>query len=83
MGLRMRGDHALQEGLFNFSRLNDFVPADHPLRPMEDLVNESLKRLNGLFSSIGGDTGRGSVAPRSGCERCCCRCSSSCGACVS
>ena len=59
----MRGDDELQEGLFSFSKLDDFVPTDHPLRPMKDLVNESLKRLNGLFNSIYADTGRASVAP--------------------
>ena len=59
----MRGEDELQEGLFSFSKLEDFVPADHPLRPMKDLVNESLKRLNGLFNTIYADTGRASVAP--------------------
>ncbi len=40
----------IQEQLFDEG--TKFVPADHPLRPVRLLVNEALKRLNGLFSVI-------------------------------
>jgi len=53
----------MQEGMFSFSRLEDFVPSDHPLRSIADLVNEALKGMNGLFNSIYADTGRASIAP--------------------
>lgn len=43
----MRGSDALQEALFTFSKLEDFVPDDHPLRAVKNLVNESLQRLTG------------------------------------
>ncbi|CAB3802060.1 hypothetical protein LMG28614_05536 [Paraburkholderia ultramafica] len=45
----MRGLDEMQEPLFTTVKLEDFVPADHPLRPVRLLVNEALKRLNGLF----------------------------------
>jgi len=44
-------------------QLEDFVPADHPLRAIRDLVNQALGRLNGLFNLIYADTGRASIAP--------------------
>ncbi len=58
----MRGSNAVQEALFMFSKLDDFVSTDHPLRTIQSLVNESLSRLNGLFNNIYADTGRASVA---------------------
>lgn len=59
----MRGSDGMQEELFTVARLEDFVPADHPLRPVRVLVNEALGRLNGLFNSIYADGGRASIAP--------------------
>ena len=59
----MRGSDAMQESLFMVNKLNDFVPADHPLRAIRLLVNEALVRLNGLFNTIYADTGRESIAP--------------------
>ena len=59
----MRGCDEMQESLFTVAKLEDFVPADHPLRPLRELINEALKRLNGLFNVIYADTGRASIAP--------------------
>ena len=59
----MRGMDEMQEPLFTTVKLEDFVPADHPLRPVRLLVNEALKRLNGLFNVIYADSGRASIAP--------------------
>lgn len=59
----MRGCDEIQESLFTVAKLEDFVPADHPLRPLRELINEALKRLNGLFNVIYADTGRASIAP--------------------
>lgn len=59
----MRGSDGMQESLFMMSKLDDFVPSDHPLRPIQVLVNEALARLNGLFNEIYADTGRESIAP--------------------
>ena len=59
----MRGTDGMQESLFTMSKLEDFVPADHPLRPIRMLVNEALARLNDLFNEIYADSGRPSIAP--------------------
>ena len=53
----------MQETLFTVAKLEYFVPADHPLRPIRKLVNEALERLNGLFNQIYADAGRPSIAP--------------------
>ncbi|MCC6246734.1 MAG: IS5 family transposase [Rubrivivax sp.] len=59
----MRGADGMQEALFTAAKLEDFVPADHPLRPIRVLVNDALGRLNGLFNTIYADSGRASIAP--------------------
>jgi transposase len=59
----MRGADTMQERLFTMARLEDFVPADHPLRAIQGMVNEALKRLNGLFNEMYADHGRASIAP--------------------
>lgn len=59
----MRGSDGMQETLFTVAKLEDFVPADHPLRSIASLVNEALKGLNALFNAIYADTGRASIAP--------------------
>jgi transposase len=59
----MRGPDEMQEGLFSFSRLESFVPEDHPLRAVRELVNRSLKGLNDLFQELYAETGRASIAP--------------------
>lgn len=59
----MRGADSIQESLFTVAKLDDFVPADHPLRSIRTLVNEALVRLNSLFNIIYADSGRDSIAP--------------------
>lgn len=59
----MRGSDGLQEGLFTLAKLDDFVPADHPLRAIRVLVNEALAGLNSRFNQIYADGGRASIAP--------------------
>ncbi len=57
----MRGMDEMQQPLFTTVKLEEFVPADHPLRPLRLLVNQALKRLNGLFGTIYADSGRASI----------------------
>ena len=62
----MRGADTFTESLFTLRKLEDFVPADHPLRPIRVMVNEALVRMDGLFAGmyeadIKG--GRPSIAP--------------------
>lgn len=59
----MRGTDGMQESMFLMATLNDFVPADHPLRPVSVIVNQALKGLNELFNQIYADGGRASIAP--------------------
>ena len=59
----MRGTDAMQESLFTVAKLDDFVPVDHPLRSIRELVNQALRWLNGLFNAIYADTGCESIAP--------------------
>jgi len=62
----MRGADSFQEQLFTMKRLEDFVPVDHPLRPIRERVNHALVKLDGLFARMYADEHRGgrpSIAP--------------------
>lgn len=62
----MRGPDTFTEGLFTMRRLDDFVPADHPLRRIRVMVNEALAKMDGLFSRMyeaDVKRGRPSIAP--------------------
>ena len=59
----MRGADLMQEGLFSFKRLEEFVPADHPLRVIRTILNAALARLNADFNAMYAPTGRDSIAP--------------------
>lgn len=62
----MRGVDVFSEQLFTIKRLEDFVPANHPLRPVREMVNAALQRLDGLFDRMydaGAAGGRPSIAP--------------------
>jgi transposase len=59
----MRGSDGMQEALFTVAKLEDFVPSDHPLRPIRILVNEALVQLNGLFNDLYANHGRPSIPP--------------------
>ena len=38
----MRGADTFTESLFTLRRLEDFVPEQHPLRPIRDMVRQDL-----------------------------------------
>jgi transposase len=62
----MRGADVFSEQLFTVKRLDGFIPADHPLRPVREMVNEALGRLDGLFEKMyepAWKGGRPSIAP--------------------
>ena len=48
----MRGADRFTERLFTLSRLKDFIPSDHPLRPIRAMVNQALSQMDALFSSM-------------------------------
>jgi hypothetical protein len=43
----MRGPDVMQDTLFAVRSLESYVPTDHPLRPVRDILNEALKRMDG------------------------------------
>ena len=62
----MRGAEIFTESLFTMRHLDDFVPTQHPLRPVRVMVNAALKNLEPLSSSMyAADVkgGRPSIAP--------------------
>lgn len=62
----MRGADGYSESLFTVVRLEQFVPADHPLRPIRQWLNEALGEMDSKFSAMyEADVkgGRPSIAP--------------------
>lgn len=59
----MRGFDITQEALFSTIKLDDFVPATHPLRKIRELVDVALRRMSGLFGTLYADSGRASIPP--------------------
>lgn len=62
----MRGADTFTESLFTLRKLEDFVPAEHPLRTIRSMVNEALAKMGGLFVAMyaaDAKGGRPSVAP--------------------
>jgi hypothetical protein len=53
--------------------LEDSVPAQHPLRAIDPLVNEVLAALDGESAKVYAESGRLSIAPDGCCGHCCCR----------
>jgi transposase len=67
----MRGHDTYTETLFSLHKLDDFIPAEHPLRAIRQMVNVALGKMDALFSSmyeadIKG--GRPSIAPEKLCS---------------
>ena len=63
----MRGADTFTESPFTLHRLEDFIPANHPLlRPIRQMVNEALGKMDDLFASMyeaPSKGGRPSIAP--------------------
>jgi transposase len=59
----MRGEDFRSEGLFSYLRLEDRIPADHPLRAIRVLVEAALKELSPAFDRLYAREGRPSIAP--------------------
>ncbi|WP_253186065.1 transposase, partial [Xanthomonas oryzae] len=62
----MRDVDVFSEQLFTVKRLEEFIPANHPLRPVREMVNDALRRLDGLFERMYAPNdkgGRPSIAP--------------------
>jgi transposase len=59
----MRGRDDLSEGLFSYVRLEERVPADHPLRAIRALTDEAFRSLNHRFDGLYSSMGRPSIPP--------------------
>jgi transposase len=59
----MRGADVTQEGLFVVRSSADYVPAEHPLRPIREILNTALREMDALFASMYASSGRDSVPP--------------------
>jgi transposase len=59
----MRGQDDRSEGFFSYVRLEERIPADHPLRPIRALADAALGSLNKRFEGLYSTMGRPSIAP--------------------
>jgi transposase len=59
----MRGADITQESLFTTRTTAAFVPADHPLIEIREILNQALRALNERFDDMYVERGRLSVAP--------------------
>ena len=59
----MRGRDDRSEGFFSYIRLEERVPADHPLRLIRQLADEALSALHRRFEGLYSSTGRPSIPP--------------------
>lgn len=63
LGNAMRRADQRSEGIFGYVRLEQRVPADHPLRAIRDLVDAALKDLSRDFGRLYARHGRPSIPP--------------------
>lgn len=59
----MRGADVTQEGLFIVRKTSDYVPMEHPLIAIREIVNVALRDMDRLFESMYEERGRYSVPP--------------------
>ncbi len=59
----MRGNDTQQGAIFSYLSPEQRVPADHPLRPIRQMVDTVLKRLSACFEAMYAEGGRPSIPP--------------------
>lgn len=59
----MRGFEQPSDALFVYLSTESFVPKDHPLRPIRQMVDAALENLSLVFSQMYSHTGRPSIPP--------------------
>jgi transposase len=59
----MRGRDDRPEGFFSYLRLEERIPAEHPLRAIRAMVEEALGALNKRFEGLYSTMGRPSIPP--------------------
>jgi transposase len=59
----MRGKDQRSEVFFSYISLEARIPADHPLRPIREIVDEALAKLSPAFTRLYAREGRPSIPP--------------------
>src|SRR5215471_14324019 len=59
----MRGDDQQPDSMFSYVSPEQRVPADHPLRPIRQLVDEILRGMSRDFDRLYAQVGRPSIPP--------------------
>jgi transposase len=59
----MRGTDQKQEAMFSYISPERRVPADHPLRPIREMVDAVLKEMLPRFARLYAPVGQPSIAP--------------------
>ena len=59
----MRGGDLKSEALFSYLSCEARVPSDHPLRPIQKIVDEALSALTAEFEKLYAKSGRPSIPP--------------------
>ncbi len=59
----MRGADVMKEELFTVGGLDQYIPVDHPLRPVRDVFNGCLARMDTHFDGLYSPFGRDSIPP--------------------
>ena len=54
----MRGEDQRAASFFSYVSLEQRIPADHPLRPIRELVDEALRSLSPAFNKLYARYGR-------------------------
>lgn len=62
-GSTMRGVDVTIDSMFSYQTLEDYVPKEHPLRPIREIVNAALREMDGTFAAMYADSGRDSIPP--------------------
>lgn len=59
----MHGEDIIQEPLFTTVHLDTFIPNDHPLRTIRQLIGEATRRFKRLFNRTYAEGGQQSISP--------------------